>query len=56
MITPEFGLYIEFWNLVFIDISYIIIGIILFTIIRKGVKKEMKKLKDIIKLKDDIIE
>ncbi len=56
IITPEFSLYIEFWNLVLIDISYVIIGIILFLVIRKGVKKEMQKLSDIIKLKDDIIE
>jgi len=56
MITPEFSLYIEFWNLFLIDISYVIIGIILFIIIRKGVKKEMQKLNDIIKLKDDITE
>ncbi len=56
IITPEFSLYIEFWNLVLIDISYVIIGIILFIVIRKGVKKEMQKLNDIIKLKDDITE
>jgi len=56
MITPEFSLYIEFWNLVLIDISYIIIGIILFIGIRKGVKKEMQKLTDILKLKDEITE
>jgi len=56
MITPEFSLYIEFWNLVLIDISYVIIGIILFVVIRKGVKKEMQKLNDIIKLKDEITE
>jgi len=56
MITPEFSLYIEFWNLVLIDISYVIIGIILFIVIRKGVKKEMQKLNDIIKLKEDITE
>ncbi len=56
MITPEFSLYIEYWNLVLIDISYVIIGIILFIVIRKGVKKEMQKLNDIIKLKDDINE
>jgi len=56
MITPEFSLYIEFWNLVLIDVSYVIIGIILFIVIRKGVKKEMKKLIDIIELKNDIID
>jgi len=56
MITPEFSLYIEFWNLMLIDISYIVIGIILFIIIRKGVKKEMQKLTDIMKLKKEITE
>jgi hypothetical protein len=54
MITPEFSLYIEYWILVLIDISYVIIGIILFIVIRKGVKKEMQKLNDIIKLKADL--
>ncbi|MFT5890657.1 MAG: hypothetical protein ACI9Y7_000750 [Dokdonia sp.] len=56
MITPEFSLYIEFWNLVLIDVSYVIIGIILFIVIRKGVKKEMQKLTEIMELKNDIIE
>lgn len=54
MITPEFSLYMKFWNVVFIDISYIIIGIILFIFIRKGVKKEMQKLSDIVELKKEI--
>ncbi len=56
MITPEFSLYIRFWYLVLIDISYVIIAIILFIIIRNSVKKEMQKLNDIIKLKNDLIE
>ncbi|MCF6242004.1 MAG: hypothetical protein L3J74_11735 [Bacteroidales bacterium] len=56
IITPEFSLYIEFWNLVLIDLSYVIIGIILFIVIRKGVKKEMQKLNDILKLKNDLID
>ncbi len=56
MITPEFSLYIEFWNLVLIDVSYIIIGIILFIIIRNGVKKEMRKIADIVRLKNEILE
>lgn len=56
ILTPEFSLYIPFWNLVLIDVSYVIIGIILFIVIRKGVKKEMQKLKDIVKLKNDIIQ
>ena len=56
VITPEFSLYIKFWNLVLIDILYVIIGIILFIVIRKGVKKEMHQLDDIIGLRNDIIE
>jgi hypothetical protein len=56
MITPEFSLYMKFWNLVLIDVSYVIIGIILFVIIRKGVKKEMQKLEDIMELKKEITE
>ena len=56
MITPEFSVYMKFWNVVFIDISYVVIGIILFFIIRKGVKEEMQKLTDIVKLKNEITE
>jgi len=56
MITPEFSLYMELWNVVLMDVSYIIIGILLFIVIRKGVKKEMQKLSEIIKLKDTIME
>ena len=56
IITPEFSLYIKFWNLVLMDVSYVIIAIILFLIIRKGVHKEMQKLTDILDLKKDIME
>jgi hypothetical protein len=41
---------------VLIDISYVVIGIILFSIIRKGIKEEMQKLTDIVKLKNEITE
>ncbi|PKG42769.1 hypothetical protein [Psychroflexus sp. MES1-P1E] len=56
MITPKFSLYIEFLNLVLIDVSYIIIGVIIFIFIKIGVKKEMQKLTDIIEFKNDISE
>ena len=56
LITPEFSLYMNFWNVVLIDFSYVVIGIILFIIIRKGVKKEMQKLTDIMELKKEITE
>ncbi|GGG35814.1 hypothetical protein [Bizionia arctica] len=56
MITPEFSLYMPFWNIVLIDISYVVIGIVLFIVIRKGVLKEMQILTDIVKLKNEITE
>ena len=56
MITPEFSLYMSFWNLVLIDVSYVVIGIILFIVIRKSVKEEMQKLTEIMKLKNEITE
>lgn len=55
MITPEFSLYISFWLLVLFDVSYLMIGIILFIVIRKNAKKEIQKLTDIVELKNDII-
>ncbi|MBP1840664.1 hypothetical protein [Formosa algae] len=56
LITPEFSQYMPLWNIVFIDVSYIVIAVILFIVIRKGVKGEMQKLSDIIALKQDITE
>ena len=56
MITPEFSIYMPFWNIVLIDVSYIVIGVILFFVIRKGVRKEMQKLAEIIALKNEIME
>lgn len=56
LITPEFSLYMKLWNIVLIDISYVVIGVILFIVIRKGVKKEMQKLTDIMTLKKEITE
>ncbi len=56
MITPEFSLYISRWNLLLIDISYIVIAIILFFVIRKGIKKEMVILSEIMDLRNEITE
>ncbi|WP_452229344.1 MULTISPECIES: hypothetical protein [unclassified Lacinutrix] len=56
MITPEFSAYMELWNIILIDISYVVIGIILFIVIKKGVNKEMQKLSDIVQLKNEITE
>lgn len=54
LITPEFSKHMPFGRVVLIDVSYVVIGIILFIVIRKGVKKEMQKLKEIIDLKNQI--
>ena len=54
IITPEFSLYLKLWSVVLIDISYLFIGVILFIIIRKQVKEEMEKLRDIVNLRNEI--
>lgn len=56
MITPEFSLHMKLWNIVLYDILYVVIGIILFIVIRKGVKKEMEKLREIVNLRNELIE
>ncbi len=56
MIFPEFILYMSIWMIWFIGISYLIMGTVLFIVIRKGVVDEMQKLRDIMELKKDIIE
>lgn len=56
MITPEFSHYIDYWLLVWFNVSYVIIGVILFFIIRKGVRKEMIKINEIMKLRQEISE
>lgn len=54
IITPEFSKYIEFWYLTFFCISYFVSGIIIFSVIRKSVKKEMKKIDEILSLKKEL--
>ncbi len=56
LITPEFSLYISFWILVLIDLSYVVVAIVLFMNISKGIKKEMKTLSDMIQLREDLVE
>lgn len=56
IITPEFSKYIEFWYLTLICISYFVAGIIIFSVIRKSVKKEMKKIDEILSLKKELTE
>ena len=56
IIFPEFMLYMSVLMIWFIGISYLLMGTVLFIIIRKGVVDEMQKLRDIMELKKDIIE
>ncbi|CAM4156983.1 hypothetical protein [Gillisia limnaea] len=54
IITPEFSKYIEFWYLTLYCISYFVAGIIIFSVIRKSVKNEMKKIDEILSLKKEL--
>ncbi|MBW1297616.1 hypothetical protein [Aquimarina litoralis] len=56
MISPEFSLYFETWQMILIDGSYVIGAIILILVIRKNVKKEIKILSDIVDLKKKMLE
>ncbi len=46
MITPEFLDNLSFNMVLFIDISYLFIAVILFYVIRKGVQKELQNLRE----------
>lgn len=54
IITPEFSKYIEFRYLALFCISYFVTGIIIFYVIRKSVKKEIKKIDEILSLKKEL--
>ena len=56
MITPEFSIYFSTWQIILIDVSYIIGAIIPFITIRKSIQKEMRTLLEIIELKNKILE
>lgn len=56
MITPEFSLYFTSWQMVLIDVSYVIGAIIFIKFVRSSIQKEIRMLLEIIKLKNKIIE
>jgi len=56
LITPEFLLYLPVWNVVLYDISYIVIAVVLFIQIRKGVLKEMKIVHETVELKKSLLQ
>jgi hypothetical protein len=55
MITPEFTKYIPLPYLIMIDVSYVVVGIILFLVIRKGVRKEMRYLNELSQLREELV-
>jgi hypothetical protein len=54
MITPEFLMYLSVESVILFDVSYLIIAIILFIQIRKGIVKEMEALRETIQLKKEL--
>jgi len=56
LITPEFLIYMDTWNVVLFDISYLFIAVILFFQIRKGVRKEMNNVRETVLLKKELLE
>ncbi len=55
MITPEFNLYFTTWQMIFIDVSYIIAACIFIPIIRKSIKRELQILFEIIEMKEKMM-
>ncbi|MBQ0732719.1 hypothetical protein [Aquimarina celericrescens] len=55
MITPEFSLYFTIWQMIFIDVSYIIAACIFIPIIRKSIKREVQTLLEIIEMKEKMM-
>ena len=56
MISPEFSNYFSFWQMILMDVSCFVILAIIYIQMRKGIKKEMNMLLEIIALKKEIIE
>jgi len=56
MLTPEWSLYFSAWKLWLIDGSYVVIAIILFWQIRKGVVKEMQRYRTLKAIHQDLEE
>ncbi len=55
MITPEFSLYFNTWQIILIDVSYLVAALIFIPIVRKSIKKEVKTLLEIIELKNKMV-
>ena len=55
LLTPEFSLYFSTTMMVLIDLSYILAAVIFTLSIRKGVKKEMTLLNEVVRIQEDIM-
>ena len=54
MLTPEFSKYIDLHWMIIMDVGYVIGAIILIIFIRKGIKKEMEELAEIVQMKKEL--
>ncbi|WP_420316379.1 hypothetical protein [Ekhidna sp.] len=54
MLTPEFSKYIDLQWMIIMDVGYVIGAIILITQIRKGIKKEMVELAEIVQMRKEL--
>jgi hypothetical protein len=54
MISPEFSNYFSLWQMILMDVSCFVIIAFIYIQIRKGIKKEMNTLLEIIELKKEI--
>ncbi|WP_247237086.1 hypothetical protein [Telluribacter sp. SYSU D00476] len=54
LLTPEFSLYIPFNWMVLMHVSFVVMAVFLFVQIRKGIKKEMKSLAELIEIQNDL--
>ncbi len=55
MISPEFSNYFTLWQMILMDVSCFVIIAFIYIQMRKGIKKEMNTLLEIIELKKEII-
>lgn len=55
MISPEFSDYFTLWQMILMDVSCIVVLAFVYVQMRKGIKKEMNMLQEIIALRKEII-
>ena len=56
MITPEFLTYLSIESVIVFDVVYLVMAVILFVQIRKGVIKEIETLQETVALKQELIQ